>query len=217
MTANLFNGRVDAGALARVLDDVRPDVVACQELSEDAAEVIAARLPHGRLEPRDDFWGGGIAASREVDVTTFPVTARDGWTARLYPTVWPSLSNELVVAGVHYANPIDRPVRRSLTIRRGQLADTLAFIGAHDGPLVLVGDFNSTPLWPAYRRLVEHITDGVAVLGRARRTWGPWWWFPRLLRIDHVFVRAATVATSRLIRVKGMDHSALVVDVDTAD
>ena len=42
MTANLFNGRTRPDALARALDEIRPDIVACQELAPNAAAVIAA-------------------------------------------------------------------------------------------------------------------------------------------------------------------------------
>lgn len=215
MSANLFNGRTRPEALASALDEVEPDVVACQELAPNAAEVIADRFPHGTLEARTDYWGGGIAASREVHVSTVPLQARDGWSAGLDPSAWPELGVSMSVTSVHFTNPIVRPVRTSLDQRRGQLAGSLTHIEETSGPLVLVGDFNSTPAWPAYRRLAESIEDGVAAIGAHRRTWGPWSWFPRVLRIDHAFVRGARVVSARQVRIAGMDHSALVVDVTT--
>lgn len=217
MSANLFNGRTRPDALAAALDRIRPDVVACQELAPNAAEVIAARLPHGALDPRDDHWGGGIATRREVEISTVPLTARDGWCARLDESTWPEIHRPLAVTSFHFTNPVDRPVRNSLAERRGQVRDALAHIGTTEIPHLLVGDFNSTPLWPAYRRLAEHIDDGVATDGPRRRTWGPWWWFPRVLRIDHAFVRGLRVTSTQLVRIKGMDHSALVVDIALGD
>lgn len=213
MSANLFNGRTRPDALAATLDEVRPDVVACQELAPNAAEVIAGRYPHGLLEPRTDYWGGGIAARREVTIERVPLTARDGWSAALDPETWPEIDRPMAVTSFHFTNPVVRPVRNSLAERRGQVRDALTHLSANDVPHLVVGDFNSTPLWPAYRRITEHIDDGVAATGRRRRTWGPWWWFPRLLRIDHAFVRDVRIESTQLIRIKGMDHSALVVDV----
>ena len=213
MSANLFNGRTRPEALAVALDEIRPDVVATQELAPNAAEVIAARLPHGELEPRVDHWGGGIATSRPVEIRRVPLTARDGWSARLDPETWPEVVRPLAVTSFHFTNPVDPPIRKSLAQRRGQVVDALAHISSGDAPHLVVGDFNSTPLWPAYRRLTDHIDDGVAATGRRRRTWGPWWWFPRLLRIDHAFVREVRIESVRLVRIRGMDHSALVVDV----
>ncbi len=216
MSANLFNGRTRPEALADALDRVRPHVVACQELAPNAAEVIADRYPHGVLDPRDDHWGGGIACLREVEISQVPLTARDGWSARLDDAVWPEIDRSLAITSFHFSNPVDRPIRTSLAERRGQVRDALSHAASQDVPHLIVGDFNSTPIWPAYRRLTEHVEDGVVASGNRQRTWGPWWWFPRVLRIDHAFVRGVRVESTQLIRIKGMDHSALVVDVKAA-
>ena len=61
MTANLWGGGAEPTTLADLLDSLRPDVLAVQELSHEQAEAIASVLPHGVLEPRDDHTGMGIA------------------------------------------------------------------------------------------------------------------------------------------------------------
>jgi len=83
---------------------------------------------------------------------------------------------------------------------------------------VLVGDFNATPLWPVYRRVALHMTDAAIDVAQRRgrpleRTWGPWHGSPRLLRIDHGFVRAAEVEDFQVVSVPGSDHSGIVLDV----
>jgi endonuclease/exonuclease/phosphatase (EEP) superfamily protein YafD len=84
---------------------------------------------------------------------------------------------------------------------------------------VLCGDLNATPLWPAYRRVAERLTDVVhhhaARSGtRAPRTWGPWHGAPRLLRIDHVFASGGQVLDVRHVPIAGSDHDAVVVDFE---
>jgi endonuclease/exonuclease/phosphatase family metal-dependent hydrolase len=73
---------------------------------------------------------------------------------------------------------------------------------------------NATPVWPAYRRLTSMLTDGIAEAGASRRTWGPFWWSPRMLRIDHVLVSSGVRVLDAHVRtVRGSDHSAVVVDI----
>ena len=83
---------------------------------------------------------------------------------------------------------------------------------------MLVGDFNSTPLWPAYHRVCARMNDAALMVARRRgerpaRTWGPWSGAPRLLRIDHGFVAGAEPEGFRVVEVPGSDHSAVVLDV----
>jgi endonuclease/exonuclease/phosphatase (EEP) superfamily protein YafD len=51
---------------------------------------------------------------------------------------------------------------------------------------------------------------------RPRRTWTPLGGehHPRLLRIDHVFVRGVEAAEVRTVNIVGSDHDALVVDLE---
>jgi endonuclease/exonuclease/phosphatase family metal-dependent hydrolase len=83
---------------------------------------------------------------------------------------------------------------------------------------VVVGDFNSTPLWPFYRRIADHLHDAALIHarrsgGRAARTWGPWHGAPRLLRIDHAFVQHLEVFDFAVVEVPDGDHSAVVVEI----
>ncbi len=83
---------------------------------------------------------------------------------------------------------------------------------------LLVGDFNATPYWPWYRRMASQFTDAaVAVAARVgtapKPTWGPWPGAPKLLRIDHGFLRGLEVEEFEVFEVSGSDHSALVMDL----
>jgi len=83
---------------------------------------------------------------------------------------------------------------------------------------VLVGDFNSTPYWPWYRRIASQFTDAAVTVAKVRggvlrSTWGPWPGGPKLFRIDHGFVRGVDVEDFRVFEIEGSDHSALAMDV----
>lgn len=215
MTVNLLNGGAEPDALRSVIRDVAPDIVACQELGPDSAEVLAELFAHGDHRSGTDYHGGGIFARLPVTMGTVPVTARDGWSALLDPTDWSELAEALRITSVHLTNPIVWPWTQSFRERRGQINDVLTHVAGTTGPLLVAGDFNASPAWPLYRRMAAEMTDGPRAAGTAVRTWGPWWWAPRLLRIDHGWVRGLVVTDSRRVAVRGSDHSGLVMDLTT--
>ncbi len=212
MTSNLWAHNVDPEGLARTLGYVDPDVLAVQELQEPAAAVIADRFPYHHLHPHHDTLGGGIALKHPGQFGEVAMPYRSGWSARLDPDAW-GLPEMLEVDSVHFANPVTWPMWRALAQRRGQLAALHRHLAGRSGPLVVVGDFNSTPLWPVYRSITRSLTDGPDEAGTAARTWR---WAdrgPYTLRIDHAFTRGVTVRSSFTVRVPGADHLALVADV----
>lgn len=220
MTANLWWRKADPEALAKTLEAVEPDVLAVQELGHEQAEAIASVLPHGHLEPRLDYEGMGIALRRPADVRPLSLHRRDGRVARLAPELWPGLDREVEVVNVHVLAPHAFPFWRTLPTRRGQVHGLSRWLDDHPhAARVLCGDLNATPLWPAYRRVAERLTDVVhhhaARSGaRAPRTWGPWHGAPRLLRIDHVFASGGQVLDVRHVPIAGSDHTAVVVDFE---
>lgn len=206
LSANLYNGRADPASLARLLDEMRPDVVAAQELAPNAAEVIADRLPHGLVSPALDHTGSAIAARFPLEVRRIPLPHRGALVAQESITIW----------CVHLANPVDAPP--PLRKRRQQVLTLESKLRETTGPTLLVGDLNSTPVWPAYRRLTTLLDDGVAEWAcrtgrRPRRTWGYRPWMPAMLRIDHALVRDVKVQNCQVRRITGADHRALIVDV----
>jgi endonuclease/exonuclease/phosphatase family metal-dependent hydrolase len=210
-----MNGRADPSALRAVLAEIAPDVVAAQELGPDAAEVIAGELRFGRLEPSLSFDGVGIAARYPTEVDVFDLPFRNGLTGHLGGDEWPGAVAPMDLVNVHLRNPLDRPVLSSRRIRRLQVAAIVRHVASAASPLAVVGDLNATPMWPAYRQLIRVLRDGVRDTGATHRTWGPTWWAPRILRIDHVLVHGGVrVTAARRAKIRGTDHSGLTVDVE---
>jgi endonuclease/exonuclease/phosphatase family metal-dependent hydrolase len=103
--------------------------------------------------------------------------------------------------------------------RSGQLRGVVRHLAASPHRRrVLVGDLNSTPIWPLYRRLAARMHDAAVLAARrhgrsVEPTWGPWAGAPRLLRIDHALVHGVGVEDFRVVPIPGGDHSAIVVDL----
>lgn len=208
MTANLWNIHVSAAALAEVLDEHQPDVVAFQELDQAAAEVAQQRFPHG-LSMSGGVEGCALLSREPIDVTRTDIPFRPLLSAPLVIG-----ARTVTIGAVHLANPV---AVNDLPHRRGQVRALVEAIKGTE-PMVLVGDFNSSPMWPAYRLLTRHLRDGVkdwaALTGeRPARTWNYGAGTPKLLRIDHIMVRGVEVAGVKAIDIAGSDHRALVADL----
>lgn len=212
LTANLLGDRSSPPALARLLDETSPDVVAVQELAPSNAAVIRSRYPTGVLRPALGTDGMGLVARRQIDIRRLPLPRRSALMGRVRLTA----DRAIEVWVAHLANPMDMPP--PIWVRRQQVRLLEEAIEKTRGPLVLVGDLNASPRWPAYRSLRTKLDDGVADWARRRgsrtpRTWSYRPGLPRLLRIDHALVRDLAVDNVRVMSLPGSDHRALLVDV----
>ena len=214
MTANLLHGGTVPSDFEELLDRFDPDVVVTQELGQACAEALEARYPNHRLRPADNFKGRGIATRLGARFGDVPMPARDGTEARLIVD-----GGEWSLVGVHLLNPIEFPWWSSVRGRSGQLAAIREWLGrVAVGPVLVVGDFNASPRWPAYRQMAGMLDDLPAAFAeqrgaRSERTWAwrPGW--PRMLRIDHVFGRGVEAVSVSVARIEGSDHYAVVADL----
>jgi endonuclease/exonuclease/phosphatase (EEP) superfamily protein YafD len=186
--------------------------VAVQELARAQAEALARVFPFGRLEARP--YGMGIALRQPGRVERIALPGRDAYVGE----VTANASGELVtVVNVHIIAPHMGSPWKVAALRRGQVRGLETYLRSAPRPLLLVGDLNSTPLWPAYRRLATVLTDAAREVarrerGRPSRTWGlPVG--PRLFRIDHALVDGVIVEKVQLVPLSGSNHHALVVEV----
>ncbi len=223
MTANLFHGNAKPEAIVELLEAQKVDVACFQELVPAQAEAIARVMPHGKLSPRDDHDGHGVALRNPGQVEPFPLPHRTASVVRLQPEDWPKLEAVIEVIGLHFQAPHAKgPPWRTFPIRRAQCHAFLAYLkSAPAAHRVVAGDFNATPIWPLYRRLAEQLVDAPLAFARGQgrqpsRTWGPPDWQTRLLRIDHVFTEGLQVTHSEVLPVEGSDHSAVVADLELA-
>ena len=83
---------------------------------------------------------------------------------------------------------------------------------------VVAGDFNSSPAWPAYRKVATRLTDlvdewAVAEGREPEPTWGWHVGWPRLLRIDHLFGSGLRATEVSVVPIAGSDHAAVIADL----
>ena len=88
-----------------------------QELGPEQAEAIASLLPHGRLEPRLDYEGIGIALRHPAEVAPLALPRREARIARLAPGTWPGLEAPLEVVNLHVLAPHQLPPWRTFAAR----------------------------------------------------------------------------------------------------
>jgi endonuclease/exonuclease/phosphatase (EEP) superfamily protein YafD len=215
VSANLGNGAAEADAFADLMEHLQPDVAAVQEITPLQARALAGVLPYGGLAPSWHFAGMGIALRNPGRVRPLSLGYRNAWIAEVASAEGRSVE----VINVHIRAPHLRPIGRTIHLRRQQLRAIEAYLdGASDGPRAVVGDLNSTPRWPLYRRLARKLTDAAVVRasrngGRPESTWSPSPGIPPLLRIDHIFVGGLEVDDFRVVPIKGSDHCVVVADV----
>lgn len=219
LSANLWNGRADAERFADLMIELEVDVVAVQELGAAQAEALGRRFPHGVLEPADDYNGMGIVARLPLSVRHIAMSYRDARVADLVLRGADDAPVAVELVNVHVEAPHQSPTWRTVSRRRGQWRGLERHLNADpQRPRLVVGDFNSTPLWPFYRRVTTHLRDAALIHaaragGAVRRTWGPWPGSVRLVRIDHAFVHRLEVLDFQIIDVPNGDHNAVMVDV----
>lgn len=106
---------------------------------------------------------------------------------------------------------------RSATLRRAEQARAIRNrIEQEEHPVIVVGDFNSTPHQWVYRHLASGLHDAVAA-----GTWGRTATFPAhepLVQIDHVLIEPALQATTAYVPAstdleRVSDHCPIVVEV----
>lgn len=219
MTSNLLHDRCDVDHFAEVIADLRPDVVVTQELGVGCTDVLTDFYPNHRLHPAAGFRGRGIATRLDAAFDDIAMPGRDGTSATI------DLGHTSVrVAGLHLLNPIQYPWWTMVRTRRGQIESLFRWIddGPAQVPVLVAGDFNASPRWPAYRQVTSRLDDLVAdwadrVGRRPERTWGwrPGW--PKLLRIDHIFGRGLRADSVQVVGIRGSDHAAVVADLAVPD
>jgi endonuclease/exonuclease/phosphatase family metal-dependent hydrolase len=219
MTANLWAIRLDAAAFADQVRHYDPDVVVTQELGPSAADELAAIYPYGELVPATDFRGMGVALNRPAKVTTLELPRKSGLIALLEPDDWPMLGEPLEIMNMHFSAPGPMGIPSALAARKRQWAGFEQYLSeADDVPRLVVGDMNSTPVWPLYRKLADRFVDAHRTVAKRfgrhpRRTWGPTAGSPRLLRIDHVFTDRVQVSDLWVVPIPGSDHSGIIFDI----
>jgi len=227
--------KLDVGRIAAVIGQARPDIVALQELDVgrprsggvDQAHAIATRLGmsfhfNSALSVEEERYGDAILTALPQSLVKSGPLPTPPRLRRLEPrgALWVQIltaGGPLQVINTHLGLvPQEQKTQVASLLGR----DWLGHPDCRD-PTVLLGDFNATSRYAAYRALARRLRDvqradvGLKRPGRVVRT------FPSrlpILRIDHVFVSpsievAGVFAPDTALARVASDHLPLVVDL----
>jgi endonuclease/exonuclease/phosphatase (EEP) superfamily protein YafD len=210
LSFNVYNGRVDAAALAQIIQDRSPDLVALPEAGQGFRE----RLDHELVAQGYHSWSSRPAGESDVDSVTalaapwLGVVDVEVGTHMRYPYLvisGGSLGRVRFVAFHAVA-----PVRGATDQWRHDLSLLPQWCDSST-PSIVAGDFNATLDHSVLRDSVRGCSDAAARRGRGLvGTWPSRW--PRWLAapIDHVLGTAGIEALEvDVLDVPGSDHRAL--------
>jgi endonuclease/exonuclease/phosphatase family metal-dependent hydrolase len=213
MTANLYEGRADAGALIALAREQRVDVLSLQELTPDALARLdsagARELFPGRVvAPRPGAIGSGLMARRRLSLAgeVAPRGTAEPEAALAVPGTMP-----VRVKAVHPPAPLSSHAAWVWARALRRLPDP----GGDQMLRLLAGDFNGTLDHHEIRALLDRGYVDAADAGGAglQPTWPSSGIRPRIV-IDHVLVpRSVRVHRVTVHALPGSDHRALIAEV----
>ena len=224
-----MDGELDVVRTAKAIAQMRPDIVALQELDVgrartggvDQAHAIAEQLGmsfhfHPAFRVEEESYGDAILTACPMRVVRAGALPGSNAMRGLEPrgALWVKIDLgdiELDVVNTHLGL-----VPHEQRAQASALVDE-TWMGHPDctDPAILLGDFNATPRHGAYRRLAERLRDAQKIHRRHGLKTFPSR-FP-MIRIDHVFVSRSVTVTGvhaghgALVR-EASDHVPLAVD-----
>lgn len=197
---NLKVNNPHAASDAHWLAEVDAQVIFVTEASHDW-ETLLAGLPPGCARYEDSPFG--LALFSRVPLKSCQVLGLAG-AAMGYPYIRAELADGRVIYGVHLPPPLGATLARARDESLRQLAERIA---SEHSPVLLLGDFNSSPFSPQLRRFID-----AAGLRRTSANGRPTWW-PGLLSLDHALLRGD--APARAVEAypwRGSDHRPIWID-----
>ena len=234
MTYNVHSGvgldqRYDLGRIQRVLAEEQPHIVTLQELdcglSRSAHDDQSSALAQGMAATslfcpvrRSESGFFGIAV-----LSAFPVVQHEHYDLSHHPSREPRYCQrvDLAVAPgtvLHVFNcHLGLAVRERVFQRNRMLSDAILLSEDLQHPVLLMGDFNDSPISVVHRSLRKHFTDAFSAAGKR---WGSTFKLgPLPLRLDriycspHIRVLDCWVPSHPLARVAS-DHRPLVASLE---
>jgi endonuclease/exonuclease/phosphatase (EEP) superfamily protein YafD len=214
LTVNVSYRQFKERRLLEIVREANPDILVVQELTPHAERVLAdldTAFPHFRKFPADRQYGIGLWSRYELESGgTIALGRLPAIEARVRGP-----SGTFTVIGVHLSAPMSR---RRAAARNQQLTELAARAAAVQGPLIVAGDFNTTPYSPYFADWLEAAGVTDSRRGRSLSTsWPtmlPWAGIP----IDHVAVNDGfSILAHRRLPNFESDHFGALVEVALRD
>jgi endonuclease/exonuclease/phosphatase (EEP) superfamily protein YafD len=211
LSSNLEFGGGNAEDVVKGVRDHRADVVVLVELTPQAvtrlkAAGLDAELPYvvGHAEAGTT---GAVIRSR------WPLTLIDEGKGVSGSLFWEPYALVRRPAGAFRVKAVH--TRQPIVSARGWARDldrlhTWQLAQPADRPLFLAGDFNASQSHPAFREMLDALTDAHRATGGGWvRTWPQGRRIPPFVQLDHVLGRGVTAVDAGVTPVRGSDHPAV--------
>lgn len=235
MTFNIWGGSQSSETAHVIVEDGQPDIVALQEVTPDMAGVLLEEIgdlySYRLLAAEGTYRGMAVLSRFPLTEIETPHLTHPWWEVQamrveagagpftLY-NVHPHATNVLVY--IEGDMEVAAEVRSSMAIRQQLIEALVADFSQRAGPIVVVGDFNSTDQSDVYALMQRHLTDAHRASGRGLGHTFPAYGgsfrgipiFPLQMRLDMVFLsedfRAVRTWVSRTYGES--DHRPLLVE-----
>lgn len=201
----------------KLLDFARaanPDLLIVVDTEDERWREVLAGLGglYPYRAPRDWRAGGRIILFSRLPIVSASEEPPNGPRPRLVSEVEIG-GRTVTVVGVHPYSPSPRNPWRSWQ-RDRELDAIAARVGAAERPVIVAGDFNTTPFSPHFRDLLAEAGLRNTAAGRGWiGTWPSWFW-PARVPIDHILVGGPLgVASFERGPFIGADHFPVVADL----
>ncbi len=214
LTFNLLQKNAENAAIVGFIRQSGADTVVLQEVTPAHAEALADLrdvYPHQHLRGRRDSKGAAVLSRHPVRRIGFePLPGQEQIGAVVAEVEAPV---PFTVFGVHSHKPTSAAGAAAQHVYFAWLTQRCAEVQAAGRPVVLMGDFNSTPWALAFRRMMKGAPFIDTSRGElVRATWSVN--LPYRLLIDHAFISADWRLVRREVGPElGSDHRALIVDL----
>ena len=211
LSSNLEFGGASADDVVKAVRDHSADVVVLVELTPQAV----SRLKAAGLEKELPYAVGHAEAGTTGAMirSRWPLSLLDpgqGVDGSLFSEPYARVERPAGAFGIkaiHTRQPIvtARGWHQDLDrIREWQLAQPT------EEPLLLAGDFNASQSHPAFRSMLEGLTDAHRATGGGWvRTWPQGRRIPPFVQLDHILGRGVTATAAGVVPVRGTDHAAV--------
>lgn len=188
--ANVWSGNSSADRLLRLVDKIKPDIVALQEISPAWAIQLSAlkdRYRYAKIVAREDNFG--LALFSRLPVSRIKVH---------HYSLVPSISAQINWHGqsfwfidAHVLPPLGADVFHN---RNADMTKLFAEAKRH-APAIIAGDFNITRFSPVLKSLLAGANLSLASDGHGQIPSWPVAMIPPLIGIDHIFISPEFIAT----------------------
>jgi vancomycin resistance protein VanJ len=215
-------------AVAQLILDARPDVIAIQELSPEMALEISARVgdqyPYRLLYPWSDPRGIGLWS--RYPLVEGPALAQGLWERWAQTAVVDVAGQPVYLFNVHLwpIGTLDRQqFARNLRQQHAQARLLQEMVVQVEAPVLVIGDLNASPTNDSYRMLAETLDDAWRQVA-----FGPGFTWPApgavgrwtrpFLRIDYMWTRGGLRPLEmRILPPAGSDHLPLLAEFVVVD